>query len=333
MASYRLFGAETSPYSLKVRSYLRYKNLPFDWIARSKATEAEFTALAKSPTVPLLVDEAGAAMQDSTDMLALLEKAGGEPAATPEDPACRALSLILEDYADEWLNKAMFHQRWSQSPDRDAAALRVLNQLFDGAPPKDSERLAKSIGERMADRLSLVGAQAENGPVLAASFRRFAELLNAHLEQRLFLFGGRPSAADFALAGQLQQMLLDPTPAEFLRDRAPFVAAWCEFMEDPKPGAPFEGLDTAGETLAPIFKDEIAAGFLPWAEANSQSITKRRKTTRVELEDGVFEQATQRYAAKSWRAVKKAVEKAAKAKDGAPLMDFLKATACEQAIG
>ncbi|MEL6257585.1 MAG: glutathione S-transferase C-terminal domain-containing protein, partial [Pseudomonadota bacterium] len=163
-------------------------------------------------------------------------------------------------------------------------------------------------------------------PVLDTSFRRFAELINTHLEKHLFIFGGRPSAADFALAGQLQQLLSDPTPAEFLRDRAPFVTAWCEFMEDPKPGAPFEELGSVAETLAPIFKDEIAVTYMPWAEANSQSITKRRKTTKIDLADGAFEQTTQRYAAKSWRAVKKAVARTVKGSEA--LADFLKSNNC-----
>ena len=42
MTAYRLFGAETSPYSIKVRSFLRYKGVDFEWIGRSKATEEEF---------------------------------------------------------------------------------------------------------------------------------------------------------------------------------------------------------------------------------------------------------------------------------------------------
>ncbi len=331
MATLKLYGAETSPYSLKVRAYLRYKRFDFDWISRSTETEAEFSKLAPSPTVPLLVDEAGAASQDSTDMLANLEKDSGEPTATPDDPACRALAAILEDYADEWLNKVMFHQRWSASPDREAAALRVLDQMFAGKALKDRDALQASVMRSMAGRLELVGGQEANGPVLNATFQRFLSKLNAHLEQHLFIFGGRPSVADFALAGQLQQLLLDPTPGEYIRDRAPFVAAWCEFMEAPKAGAPFKPIEDVSETLLPLFKDEIAVAYLPWAEANSLSITKRRKVTKVDLADGSFEQGTQRYAAKSWRAVKKSVGKAAKTSDA--LAAFLTSANCDAAIG
>ena len=41
-AAHRIFGSELSPYSVKVRSFFRYKNLPHEWILRSPAVQAEF---------------------------------------------------------------------------------------------------------------------------------------------------------------------------------------------------------------------------------------------------------------------------------------------------
>lgn len=311
MTAYRLFGAETSPYSLKVRSFLRYKGVDFDWVLRSSVTEEEFKKHASLPTVPLLIRPDGKASQDSTNMLATLEKEHAAPSANPDDPACEVLALILEDYADEWLNKAMFHYRWNQSPDKEAAAIRVLEQLFAGRAPARKRDAQASVISRMNERLPLVGATTDNIPVIAASFQRFATLLNTHLEQTLFLFGGRPSAADFAIAGQIQQMLLDPTMNTWLNENTPFIVAWCEFMESPNPGAPFVNLAELQETLLPLFRDEISKTYLPWASANSAAITKRKKTVTVDLDDGPYEQTTQRYAAKSYRTVKKAIEKQA----------------------
>ncbi|MEQ9314933.1 MAG: glutathione S-transferase N-terminal domain-containing protein, partial [Henriciella sp.] len=71
MTAYRLFGADTSPYSLKVRSFLKYKGVDFEWIGRSAATEEEFQSFAKVPTVPLLVSPNKAPNQDSTDILSI----------------------------------------------------------------------------------------------------------------------------------------------------------------------------------------------------------------------------------------------------------------------
>ena len=331
MTAYRLFGAETSPYSLKVRAFLRYKNVDFEWVARSAETEAEFTSLAALPTVPLLVGADGATSQDSTAMLAEFEATNPEPAAIPDDPACAALALLLEDYADEWLNKAMFHQRWSQTPDREAAAIRLMDQMFAGKPPKAKKKVQDQIAARMGGRLNLVGASEANAPVLKTSFWRFAELFNAHLKQHLYLFGGRASSADFALAGQLLQLLSDPTPGNWLRDRAPFIVAWCEFMDDPKPGAPFATLDELSETLLPLLRDEVAKTYLPWAMQNSENASKRRKLVKLDLEDGPFEQSTQRYAAKSFKAMRKAAQKLAK--DAGDLEAFLNEADMRELLG
>jgi hypothetical protein len=52
---YRIIGAEMSPYSVKVRSYFRYKGIPFQWIPRNAASQAEFEKHAKMPIIPLVV--------------------------------------------------------------------------------------------------------------------------------------------------------------------------------------------------------------------------------------------------------------------------------------
>lgn len=321
MQNYRLFGADTSPYSQKVRAALTYKGVPFDYVPRSVKTEADFQALATVPTVPLLISPETVASQDSTAMLASLEKDHPEPSAVPDDPACAALALILEDYADEWLNKVMFDARWANSPDREAASQRLLSQLFAGNPPATREEEAGKIADRMAGRLPLVGAGGSNSAILKASFQRGAELLNAHLSDSLCIFGGRPSAADFSLAAQYSQMLSDPTPGEWLRDRTPFLVEWCEFMEAPKAGGPFKPLSELEATLLPFLKDEVAKTWLVWASANSENASKRRKKLSVKINSKAFEQDTQKYAAKAFKSVKKAVEKLNKA-DG--LADFLK---------
>ena len=51
--TYRIYGSELSPYSVKVRSFFRYKNVAHEWILRSPAVQAEFQKYAKLPLVPL----------------------------------------------------------------------------------------------------------------------------------------------------------------------------------------------------------------------------------------------------------------------------------------
>lgn len=329
MTAYRLFGAETSPYSIKVRSFLRYKGVDFEWIGRSKATEEEFAALARVPTVPLLLSPSRPANQDSTSILATVEADHAEPSAVPEDAACAALALILEDYADEWLNKLMFLNRWGQKPDRELAGERTMEQLLDGDLPRAKKKTRDQIVKRMRDRLPLVGVEKKNEKILKPSFERFFTMLNAHLEKNLFLFGGRPSSADFALAGQVAQLLMDPTPGDWLRAQAPFVTAWSEFMETPKAGGPFKSLGELEETLLPLFRDEVAVTYLPWAKANVEAAEAKAERVALKLDGKAYDQVTQHYAARAFKAVLKAVGKAADA-DG--LSAFLESAGAQDAL-
>ena len=90
MADYRIFGSELSPYSVKVRAYFRYKDLPHEWIARSPAVQAEFQKYAKLPLVPLVVTPEGEGVQDSTPILERFEALTPEPSIIPADPALAA---------------------------------------------------------------------------------------------------------------------------------------------------------------------------------------------------------------------------------------------------
>lgn len=303
-AKYRLFGSETSPYSIKVRSYLRYKKLPFEWVAKGFGTEEEFQSLAKSQALPMLVSPKGGVAHDSSLILSRLEGKVYKPSARPNDPACRVLALLLEEYADEWLNKAMFHYRWGTAKAAKAAATRQADAVFEGYEVENRADIEKSIAKSMSGRLKLIGSTKKTTPVIEASFARFLKLLNAHLEKHLFLFGGHPSLADFAIAGQLIQLMKDDTSGAMIRDSAPFVTAWCEFMEDPRQGAVFEDLSAVGDTLLPLIRDEVVPTLIAWAEANAEAIAKKRKTVTVGMDIGEFKQGIQGHTATSYAALK-----------------------------
>ena len=71
---YRIFGAEVSPYSVKVRSYFRYKGIAHEWVVRDLGNMAEFQKHAVLPLIPLVLAPDGSAMQDSTPILETLEQ-------------------------------------------------------------------------------------------------------------------------------------------------------------------------------------------------------------------------------------------------------------------
>ena len=113
MASeYHIHGIELSPYSVKVRSYFRYKNIPHRWIPRSLDADGEYQKFAKLPLVPLVVTPDNKGIQDSTPIIEQVEASHPEPSIHPTDPTARFISTLLEEFGDEWGNKWMFHYRW-----------------------------------------------------------------------------------------------------------------------------------------------------------------------------------------------------------------------------
>ena len=66
---YRIFGAEVSPYSVKVRSYFRYKGIPHEWIVRNNSNMEEYKKYAKLPIIPAVATPEDQGLQDSTPIL------------------------------------------------------------------------------------------------------------------------------------------------------------------------------------------------------------------------------------------------------------------------
>ena len=124
-----IYGAELSPYSVKVRSYFRYKKIPHEWIVRDIKTQKTFNKLAKVQIVPLVLCPSGEVLQDSTPIILKMEEIFKERPITPSDPTLAFLSRLVEEYADEWAVKQMFHYRWRYKEDQDAASKRFA-KLF-----------------------------------------------------------------------------------------------------------------------------------------------------------------------------------------------------------
>ena len=79
---YRIFGSELSPYSVKVRSYFRYKGIDHEWVPRNFSNMDEFQKYAKLPLIPLVITPDDVGLQDSTPIIEKLE-AEGIPFAAP----------------------------------------------------------------------------------------------------------------------------------------------------------------------------------------------------------------------------------------------------------
>ncbi len=297
--AHRIFGIELSPYSVKVRSYFRYKAIPHQWIVRSGETQGEFQKYAKLPLVPLVVSPEGEGIQDSTPILEAYEARFPEPSIHPREPVAAFVSALLEEFGDEWGNKWMFHYRWAREVDQISAAGRIARASMPLASEEQHAALSAQIRGRMVGRVWFVGSSPATAPQIEASFRETVDLLEAHLATRPYLFGGRPAFADFGLWGQIYNAWTDPTPGAWIEGRAPAVLAWVQRMLFPRAEGEFEPWANLASTLSPLLERQVGRLFLPWSVANAAALEAGKEEFTVELAGEKWTQKPQKYHAKS----------------------------------
>ena len=161
---YRIIGAEMSPYSVKIRSYFRYKAIPHRWILRNAASQAEYEKYARTPIIPLVVTPEGTGIQDSTPIIDAIERLCPEPSIQPDDTIARFISALMEEFGDEWGNKWMFHYRWARDVDQISSAGRIARMRSPHASEQEHATFAGQVRARMVDRVWFVGSSAVTAP-------------------------------------------------------------------------------------------------------------------------------------------------------------------------
>jgi glutathione S-transferase len=302
---YRIFGAELSPYSVKVRSYFRYKGIPHEWVVRDATRQAEFQKYARLPLIPLVVTPDDEGLQDSTPILERLEAEFPEPSIHPADAALAFLSALLEEFGDEWGNKWMFHYRWAREADQRSAGERLARLMAPGAEGEQLEAVTREVIARMVDRVWFVGSNEQTAPQIEDSYREAAALLEAHLATRPYLFGARPAFGDFGLWGQIYNASTDPTAGAILKESCPSVVAWVRRMLEPSAEGAFEDWPALEPTLLPLLERQVGRLFLPWSDANARAIAAGDQEFSVDLDGRTWTQRPQKYHARSLAALRK----------------------------
>ena len=296
---YRIFGAEMSPYSVKVRSYFRYKAIPHQWILRNGDAQAEFEKLARMPITPLVVTPEGTAIQDSTPIIDALEQRYPDPSIHPVDGIANFISALIEEFGDEWGNKWMFHYRWTREVDQVASAGRIARMRAPAASEDEHAALVMQVRKRMVERVWFVGSNDITASQIETGFRDMLALLERHLASRPYLFGARPAFGDFGLWGQLYELWTDPTAGALIEGGAPRVLDWIQRMLWPRVEGPFESWTTLQTTLMPILTRQVGAQFMAWTLANEKALAEGAGEFSVQLGDKVWVQKPQKYHARS----------------------------------
>lgn len=303
-APLEFMGVPGSPYTRKMLALLRFRRIPYRLLPGSRHLLKPDPGRYKSrpdPKVALLptfylTDESGqeTAVCDSTPLIREFESSFQGRSVIPTDPALAFIDYLLEDYADEWLTKAMFHYRWSYPADIEKAGQLLPRWTNISASDADIEQRSRAISERQISRLRYVGSNDITRKTIEDSFKRFIDLLDKHLQCLPFLLGKRPAACDFSIYGQLTCMaLFDPTPQQVILERAPRVYAWTELLEDLSGYETVEGdwLDTeqCPASLVAIL-GELGKLYAPYLLANSAAVSSGQERLLTQLDGRAWEQ-------------------------------------------
>lgn len=298
MSTYTIHGALGSPYSMKMRAVLRYRRLPHVWRQMEMGDDSIFKNV-KAPVIPVIQYPDGSWKNDSTPMIFDLETRHAERSIVPPDAGNAFLAYLLEDMADEWGTKAMFHYRWFRERDQKQMSEWIVYDRLKGMGRQSILDMAAMFRARQVGRMALVGCTKENALIIEESARRILSLLEAHVTEEVYLFGSRPSLADFGWFGQLSQLGTDPTPQEMMRREFPFIYRWLFNIDD---ASGVEGEWRGGDAPQPAAVKGLLklAGevYFPFLLANSDAIAKNAETFTVTLLDKPYSQGAFKYQAR-----------------------------------
>ncbi len=273
---YRLYMAEESYFSAKVRPAFRWKRVPHvEVLATSRVYREVITPRVGFAMIPVVVDPEGETIQDSSDILDALEIRFPDPPLFPITPVQRIVAYLWEVYCDEFMMLPGLHYRWN-FPESEAKARSEFASIT--GDPRRADKFASVV---KAFTL-LIGATPETAPAIEAHLRDLLAGLEAHLAEQPYLLGSWPSLADCALFGPMYAHLFnDAVPGRLLRETAPRTCHWIGRLLHPDPDVPGAWLakDALAPTMRPLLeligRDAIpvlldgARGFETWADGHT----------------------------------------------------------------
>ena len=277
---YRINGALGSPYSMKMRAVLRYRRIPHLWV-HGAATHGAL-AQVKAPVIPVMEYPDGSFHNDSTPLIYDLEARHAERSILPPDPARAFIAHLIEDFADEWVTKAMFGYRWLEEVDQIQMSRWLAFDALKGGGLEVSQGYAEQFRTRQVGRMAIVGCTAENFPLIEASTRGLLDALEAHVVDQHCLFGTRPSIAEFGMYAQLSQLGVDPTAQVMMRKDYPYSYRWLLHIDDMSGiDGDWSEKDSPYSPIIAAWLRQVGEIYMPFLRANAAAIAAGEETFRI----------------------------------------------------
>ncbi len=289
-----VYGAKISYFTGKLENYLRYKEIPYKHIPmgtlKIRAEILKKVGVIQLPNVKLTN---GNWMTDTTPMIQWFETEFPDGPVIPGDPEQAFFSLLLEDYADEWLWRPAMHYRWHYKQDAFSLSGAIVDELFVSLPfiPKWIKRWMIRTRQRT---IFTVGDGIHEGNIqgIEATYINTLKNLQAIFEKRPFLLGDKPSLADIGFSGPMfRHFGIDPTASAIMRETAPAVYEWTARLWNAR-HSKMEGswLDGIPDDWGPIL-DDIGAAYLPYLCANVDAWKSGEKRFSATIDGVTYQKA------------------------------------------
>jgi len=273
MRAYTLISAPDTPACHKVRSYLRWRNVPFiEKSATSLVLRSEVRPRLRRIDVPLLVAADQRAWSDSRDLIDALDGSVPGTPLRPSDDASDIETMIVEAWLDQIIAPAASFVLWAG--DAETASARLTLSAWPERSGSERERLARMVRQRIMDRFLKLGFQADAVPGLESQLRDALTRADRLLRETDYLFGGSPTVADCSL---FSVMLTLRETAEYgeLTKGLDALSAWQERMSGPD--GPYRVTTTRSERSPPERAELVhhaASEFIPVAIQASTAVAK-----------------------------------------------------------
>jgi glutathione S-transferase len=285
---YRVHGMTQSYFTRKMTGYLDYKGIPWA-LRRTPGVVPDAAAAGWTGGIPPVQTPEGEWMWDSTAMIHHLERRFPEPAVLPPDPVQRFLCYLIEDVCDEWLYRPAVGSRWFVPENARLAGWELARDLTvaSALPCETAHALA---GAHVRSSCGPLGVREENVQSwIDEILRPWTRALGDHLEGRPFLFGDRPSLADFAVfGGNAAHFVNDPACRRWTEEDAPAVVRHTHRLLESElcETGDWSGPGDVPATLVALLAD---AGrlYLPWvARATATGAAELAFTSGARVEIG-----------------------------------------------
>jgi len=336
-----VIGATGSPYTRKLVALLRFRRIPYKviWGDPSAVLAERGLPKAKVNLLPTVLFPNGAdtpdVALDTTPIIRRLEAEYPKRSVIPANPALAFFDYLLEDFADEWGTKYMFHYRWHFAADANNAST-ILPLAMNLCHSEEQLAFLKGLfAERQISRLGVVGSSPDTAPVIEASYKRLLLKLEAVFAQTPYLLGNRPSASDFAFYGQLSQLIgFDPTSRKIAHDIAPRTVAWVGLMEDLS-GTEMSAADWIDPTSISLalkaLLSEVGTMYVPALIANAEALGANQPRWQATIDGAKWQQQSFPYQGKCLMWIREEFT-ALQGADKALALQTLDATGCADLV-